>query len=268
MRRWSWLVSSVAFIAVLPDSARSQVPGPETPAQIRKEFVLGQQLALELERKDGRIHDPAIVDCVQRIANRLAGATGGKAMNVRITLGSDRYAYLLPHSVLYISGALLERVESEAEIAGLLAHQLAHLRQPLAPSQGPAGSSVLLEPACVLASQAAPFRSVEGRRESELLATTAAIETLRSAGYEPSAVLDLLSKLAYEHPAWAKAIVPEDLLNLRSIVEIDVPPQAGYLIDSSQFAQLHASVLEALGHAARRRPSPRPTLVRTGSDFR
>ena len=167
-------------------------------------------------------------------------------MDVRITLGSDRYAY----------------------IAGLLAHQLAHLRQPLAPSQGPAGNPVLLQPACVLASQAAPFRSVEGRRESELPATKAAIETLRSVGYEPSAVLDLLSKLAYEHPAWAKAIVPEDLLNLRSIVETDVPPQAGYLIDSSQFAQLHASVLEALGHAPGRRPSPRPTLVRTGSDFR
>jgi predicted Zn-dependent protease len=252
MRRWSWLVSSLAFIAVLPGSAHSQVSGPETPAQIRKEFVLGQQLAGELERKDGRINNPAIVDCVQRIANRLAGATGGKALDVRITQGSDRYAYLLPHGVLYISGALLERVESEAEIAGLLAHQLAHLRQ---------------QPACVLAS-AAPFRSVEDRRESELLATKAAIETLRSAGYEPSAVLDLLSKLAYEHPAWAKAIVPEDLLHLRSIVETDVPPQAGYLIDSSQFAQLHASVLEALGHAPRRRLSPRPTLVRTGSDFR
>jgi hypothetical protein len=134
------VVSSLAFIAVLPDSARSQVPGPETPPQIRKEFVLGQQLAGELERNDGRINDPAIVDCVQRIANRLAGATGGKAMDIRITLDSDRYAYLLPHGVLYISGALLERVESEAEIAGLLAHQLAHLRQPFAPSQGPAGA--------------------------------------------------------------------------------------------------------------------------------
>jgi hypothetical protein len=81
--------------------------------------LLGQQLAGELERNDGRINDPAIVACVQRIANRLAG---------------------VPHGVLYISGALLERVESEAEIAGLLAHQLAHLREPLAPSQGPAGS--------------------------------------------------------------------------------------------------------------------------------
>lgn len=73
---------------------------------------------------------------------------------------------------------------------------------------------------------------------------------LKVAGYEPSAVLDLFSKLAYEHPVLANAIVPDDLLNLRAIVESEVPPEAGYLIDSSNFVRHHAKMSTILGHGA------------------
>ena len=259
MRRRNLLVAGLSFLAVLADSTRGQISGPQTSAQIRKEFVLGQRLAEDLERKDGRFDDPVIVGYVQGIENRLAGAIGVDAAEVRISRSSDRYAWLMPHGVLYISFALLERVESEAELAGLLAHQLAHVRETFVPSQVQAIIPTLW-PACALASQILPFRRGEGRREPEMEATKAAIQTLSVAGYEPYAVLDLLSKLAYEHPAWAKAIVPEDLLNLRAIVEsnveIDIPPQAGYMINSSEFIQQHARLVAATGHAAGKTPVP------------
>ncbi len=124
-----------------------------------------------------------------------------------------------------------------------------------APSQGQV-TAVVLWPECVLASQLAPSRWVEDHRESELLATKAAVQILSVAGYEPSAIIDLLSKLAYEHPIWAKAIVPEDLLSLRDIVQTNVPPQAGYLIDSSGFVQQHARLSAALGHVASKTSVP------------
>lgn len=166
------------------------------------------------------------------------------------------YANLLPNGVLYVSGAFFERLENEAELAGLLAHQLAHWqRGSLTPSQGQ-GTIPTFWSACVLASQMAPSRLGADRRASERESTRDAVETLKRAGYEPSAILDLLSKLAFEHPAWAKAIVADDLLDLRIVVESEAPPQSGYSLDSSQFVRQHASVMRALGHVSRTMPAP------------
>jgi hypothetical protein len=105
-------------------------------------------------------------------------------------------------------------------------------------------------PTCALASRGVPFRWTEEGRESELEATKTAVNILKFAGYEPSAVLDLFSKLAYEHPEWAGAIVPDDLLNLSAVLESEVPPEPGYVIDSSDFVQHHARILKILGHGA------------------
>ena len=235
--------------------ARSQAPEPESSSQIRFRFVLGQQLSEDIERRDGRISDPAIVDYVEGIGNRLVLAAGSKSMEVRITASSEIYAYLLPHGVLYVSAGFLERLENEAELAGLLAHQLAHVREPVVPTQGGATIRVFL-PACVLSSQNVPYRQSDGRRTIELDATKFAVQTLKVAGYDPPAVLDLLSKLAYEHPVWAKAIVPDDLLDLRATIESDLLPERGYLVDSSGFVRQHSKILVALGHAPRKTRAP------------
>jgi predicted Zn-dependent protease len=255
MPSWGVLVSRVAFLAILADPARCQVAPPDgSSSQIRKDWALGQHLAQDLERRDGRFNDPAIVDYLQRIENQIAFAVGGKPLEVRVTRGSDRYALLLPHDVLYLSSSLLERIESEAELAGLLAHQLAHAREVRIATAPRQGLEVRL-PKCVLASPFTFGRSDE-MRESELQATAAAVENLNAAGYEPSAVLDLLSKLVYEHPAWARAIPPEDLLKFRAALEPDTPPAKGYLIDSSEFMREHAKLVTAVGHAARKRRAP------------
>jgi len=243
--RPSTVLASLAFVTLVVDSARTQVPRPETSTQIQRQFVLGRHLAGALEGRDGRINDQAMAAYVQGIANRLARATSGKAFEVRITQGSDQYAYLLPQGVLYISGGLLKRVETEAELAGLLAHQLAHMRGTMAPAQSQVTTS-LPWPSCILSSRIAPTIWSQDRRQSELLATQAAVNLLSGTGYEPSAVLDLLSKLAYEHPAWAEAILPDDLINLRAIVETESLPQDGYKIDSSEFVRQHAKVEAAL----------------------
>jgi predicted Zn-dependent protease len=251
--RWrDWLAGSMVFGPI----SWGQTPEPQTSSQIRLQFAPGQQLAQDLDQRDGRMVDPAIANYVQAIANRLASAAGGRAIEVRITRGSDTYASLLPSGVLYISGALIERIENEAELAGLLAHQLAHLqRGALIPSQTQ-GTIPMMWPACVLASQVARSRFGPDRRDPERESTRDAVGMLRRAGYEPSGVLDLLSKLAFEHPAWAKAIVPEDLLNLRIMVESDAPPQSGYVLDSSSFVRQHANAVSALGHVASRIPAP------------
>jgi predicted Zn-dependent protease len=153
MRAWYLLVTGLAFVA---NSARSQTPRPETPIQAQKTFILGQRLGEDLEHRDGSISDPAVLGYVQELESRLAAVTGTTGLIVHITLSSKSYARLFPNGVLYISGDLYERLENEAELAGLLAHQLAHAKETTTPIQIP-GTIPILSPVCVLASEIAPF---------------------------------------------------------------------------------------------------------------
>jgi hypothetical protein len=230
MRAWGVLARSAALLV---HSAACQVPPGGATPQIRKEWTLDRRVANDPEHRDGRIYDPLIAGYLQSLENTIATAAGAEAADVRLTYSSDRHASRLPGGVLYISAGLLESIENEAELAGLLAHELEH-----APGES-----------CVLASPLAP--EAPHARELERRATATATNYLKAAGYDPAGLLDLLSKLAYEHPAWAKAVLPEDLLDLRAGTEPDALPPGEYRIDSSEFQRAEALLRAALERGAK-----------------
>ena len=257
VRHRAFLVGIIAVICVLVNLASGQ-----TPAQ--KLHAFGEGLAHDIDRKADRINDPPIIEYLQRIENRIAIAAGVKPLEVRLTRNEMSSAVLLPNGVLYLSSALLEQLRSEAELAGLLAHELAH--GPWETSPTTHATISMLMPPCVLSSPAMMPAGwiaagwIKDRLEREQQATAAAVKTLETAGYDPEAVLELLSKLSYNNPAWSKAIVSDDLLDLRAPLEAAVPPADGYLIDGSEFLQMHGRLATLLGHGARRPPSLAPQV--------
>jgi predicted Zn-dependent protease len=118
--------------------------------------------------------------------------------------------------MFYISGALLERIDNEAELAGLMAYELA--------LGGELGS------------------------HQRIAAATIAIDNLKLAGYDPTEMLSLLSILSYEHPTWPGALNSDDLLEFRVKLEAETAPVADYQIDSSEFRTQHARLVALLGH--------------------
>jgi beta-barrel assembly-enhancing protease len=261
MRRYCILIGITAA-SFLPVSALCQAPVPGTSSpQMRKAWVLGEHVSRTLEDRDGRIDDPRISRYLSSVGGRLATATGRQPIGIRLTRSSDRYAALLPNSVLYRSGALLHYIQSEAELAGLIAHQMSHAGRMAASHSQQPQSPVVHSGECAAASpKLSPWANI--LRERERQANTEAIGFLRAAGYDPAGVLDLFSRLAYEHPAWAPAIVPEDLLFLRGEVEAGAVPESGYTIDSSSFLEMKASLAKYLGHSPGTFPTPRRTLYR------
>src|SRR5229473_4696357 len=92
MRVWSVLIGGVALLSLIA-RANCQIPSSDGASpQIRKEWVLGQRTSQDLEQRDGRIHDPAIIGYLQRIENMIARAIGAQPVEVRLTRSSDQYA--------------------------------------------------------------------------------------------------------------------------------------------------------------------------------
>src|SRR5258705_7382738 len=109
------------------------VPVSSQTSQISKTWELGHRSVADqldpfvqhVEHKYQRF-DFQELSYVQQTEDRIAAAAGVRPYQVRITGGSEWYGFLLPQRVLYISLGLLERISSEAELAGLLAHELGH----------------------------------------------------------------------------------------------------------------------------------------------
>jgi len=234
--RMSFAGSAVCLMGlVFP--AGSQTPPDSSPTpQVSKTWEIGRSPA---DRLDPFVRDVEhkhrladyLGDYVQRLEDRVATRAGVKPEEIRVTEGSEWYAFLLPQGVLYISVGLLERVSSEGELAGLLAHELAHENPKLAGGRFQQ---------CALAAGYLPVE--RSPRESERLATQRAIGYLKASGYDPSAMLDLFSQVSYEYQKWSKAIVSEDLLKLRVALEAEAEPVDGYVVDDSEFAKFRAKL--------------------------
>lgn len=223
--RFRMILAEIAICSCLAIPAISQT------SQISKTWEPGRNLADKLdplvqhiEHKDPRVD--FLGDYVQRIEDRVATAAGVKPDEVRITWGNEWYGFRLPQNVLYVSVSLLGRVSNEGELAGLLAHELAH------------GSAKKGFQQCALATGYLPVE--RSPRESERVATQQAMVYMKASGYDPSAMLDVFSQISYEQQRWARAIASEDLLKLRVALEAEPEPVGGFAIDGSEFARFHA----------------------------
>ena len=250
--RMSFAGSAVCLIGLAFPASSQSPPASSPTSQVSKTWELGGSLSDQLDPFVRHIEykDPPVEflgDYVQRIEDRIAAAAGIKPNEIRITWGKEWYGFLVPDRRLYLSIGLLERVSSEGELAGLLSHELAHAN----PKPGVEFQQ------CALAAGYLPVQ--RNPRASEGLATQRAIGYMKASGFDPSAMLDVFSKIAYENQRWSKAIVAEDLLKLRVALEAEPEPAGGYAIDGSEFAKFHAKlpvVVERPGSTIlRRRPN-------------
>ena len=247
------------LVANLVSSAHAQVQDAGS-SEIRKQWVLGEHLARDLDEQAGRVYDVPLLDYLRRIETRITGAIGANPVEIRVTRSSEQLATLLPNGVLYLSSGILARIESESELAGLLAHELAHSQHGSRAASS--GGIEILWPRCVLGSSLMPMMWTRQMHDEEVRATADGVRYMKLAHYDPLSGLEILSKLAYENPSWGKAICSEDLLDLRATLEPEAPPVSGYILDSSDFIRHHARIVSRLGHVAGRTPPPSLTPPR------
>ncbi|MGA2595149.1 MAG: M48 family metalloprotease, partial [Bryobacteraceae bacterium] len=127
MRGWFvWIAGLSTACSLVWPVLGQPAPTAQSPPQIHKEWTLGKEMAQELENRDGRLNDPAMTQYLQGVEDRLAVAAGQTTLEIRLTRSSKLYATVLENGLQYLSSGLVQRLENEMELAGLLAHQLAH----------------------------------------------------------------------------------------------------------------------------------------------
>src|SRR5712691_1026377 len=95
----------------------------------QQDVEVGQQSAAEAEQQLPIVQDSAVENYVNRIGQRLAQNAGGPQFQYRFRVvnDSDINAFALPGGFVYINRGVLEQARNEGEVAGVMAHEIAHV---------------------------------------------------------------------------------------------------------------------------------------------
>jgi predicted Zn-dependent protease len=172
------------------------------------EVKLGRSIARQIDEKFKVSKDIKLSEQVEHIGKKVASVCERKDIAYSFTiLESDKpNAFALPGGYVYINRGLLEKIDSEDEIAACLAHEISHIvaRHSVKRLQASLGYN-LLSLIALAASKDVRFKRgtdlafnqlmLGYSREDELLADRLSVKYLRKAGYNPDGVIALLEKL-------------------------------------------------------------------------
>lgn len=90
---------------------------------------VGAQAARQVEAEMGLVHDPALEGYVREIGERLAANASRENVNWRFQIVDmpEPNAFALPGGWVYVSRGLLALVNDEAELAGVIGHEIGHV---------------------------------------------------------------------------------------------------------------------------------------------
>jgi predicted Zn-dependent protease len=261
---------------------------------LKREHQLGQSLAASFDQYSRIVNDPVLNDYVNRLAQKIVRNSDAEVpFTVKLIDSSEiPRAYGLPGGFLYVDSALIFAADSEAELAGVIAREIAHVAArhatraltrknlysftgSLSMLAGPFG--MVLQDA---GSVAGPLTVKKFSRDSEYEADLLGIEYAYSAGYDPEALLTALEKLHTLEASRAAtfASVPgynfasklpfhrqiargfasfpltaDRIRRLQSEITTFLPDRQDYIVDTNEFQDIKTRLISLRGPLQLRR---------------
>lgn len=234
----------------------------------REEFILispeneakmGESLSKQVEKKFKLDKDYTNQEKVDLIGQKLAEVSDRKEIIFHFRVLDDKMdnAFALPGGYIYIFKRLLERLETDDEIAAVLAHEIGHTcaRHSAKRLQNILGYEMLRflvvkgaedSYSRYKANQAINQLMLAYSREDEFEADRLAVKYLKKAGYKPEAVITVLDKLIkwqmagptkpkryyHTHPYLGarRAVVAKEITGQMEFEDyINITPEEGYI---------------------------------------
>ena len=95
---------------------------------LEKEIALGKQLAQEVERQAKIIDDPIVAEYVNRVGQNIVRNSDCKVpFTIKVVEDESVNAFALPGGFFFVNTGLILKADNEAELAGVMAHEIAHV---------------------------------------------------------------------------------------------------------------------------------------------
>jgi beta-barrel assembly-enhancing protease len=229
---------------------------------LEKEIALGKQLAQQVERQSKIVNDPVVSEYVNRIGQNLVRNSDAKVpFTIKVIEDPTVNAFALPGGFFFVDTGLVLRADTEAELAGVMAHEIAHVAARHGTRQATRGEIAQLAtiPLIFMGGAAAygiyeasglliPMGFLKFQRGFEAEADYLGVQYMYKAGYDPNAFVDFfekiqtdekrkpgsVSKLFSTHPMTDDRIVKSQ----KEISDLQARPE--YVVTTSEFNDVKA----------------------------
>ena len=176
---------------------------------LEKEIALGKGLAQEVERQAKIIDDPVIAEYVNRVGQNLVRNSDAKVpFTIKVIDTEEVNAFALPGGFFFVNSGLVLKADSEAELAGVMAHEIAHVAARHGTRQATRGEIAQLATIPLIfmggwtgygirqaASVAIPVGFLSFSRGFESEADMFGLQYMYKSGYDPEAFVDFFEKI-------------------------------------------------------------------------
>jgi len=95
---------------------------------LNAKFALGKGAAQEVERSAKMVTDPVVTEYVNRVGQNLVRNSDAKVpFTIKVIDSDEINAFALPGGFFYVNSGLILHADEEAELAGVMAHEIAHV---------------------------------------------------------------------------------------------------------------------------------------------
>src|SRR5580658_7019395 len=176
---------------------------------MEKEIALGKQLAQQVERQAKIIDDPVISEYVNRVGQNLVRNSDAKVpFTIKVIDTEDVNAFALPGGFFFVNSGLILKADTEAELAGVMAHEIAHVAARHGTKQATRGEVMQLATIPLIfmggwtgygirqaANLAIPMSYLQFSKAFESEADKLGLQYMYKSGYDPDAFVDFFEKL-------------------------------------------------------------------------
>ncbi len=231
---------------------------------MEREVAVGKQYAEQIDKSSKLLKDPVVTEYVNRVEQNIANNSDAKVpITVKIIQDPSINAMTLPGGFMYVNTGLLKVVQNEDELAGVLAHETAHVA--LRSWAGEMTKQTILQyamiPLMFTPMSAAVYYGVEEAymngvplaflkfsRNEETKADFYGIQYLWKAGYDPNGLIDsfgLILQEARRDPNSVPSVfmdhppTPDRIIKAEAEIK-SLPKKDQFLVDTSGFDAMKA----------------------------
>jgi beta-barrel assembly-enhancing protease len=251
-----------------------------------RQIAMGKQYSQEVDATAKFITDPIITEYINRVGQNLVRNSDSLVpFTIKVVDTDDINAFALPGGFFYVDSGLIRAADNEAELAGVMAHEIAHVAACHVARQNTRGQLMNLASlplifvgggvgyaAQNLAGLVFPLSFLKFSRGFEAEADYLGLEYLYKAGYDPQAFTAFFEKvkvLEKQRPGFvAKAFethpqTPDRIQKSQQEINTLLPARDEYKVDTSEFEDVKVRLTQLENrHKINNGQEGRPTLRR------
>jgi predicted Zn-dependent protease len=258
---------------------------------VEKQIAMGKAYAQQVESTVKLVQDPVVTEYVNRLGQNLVRNSDAQVpFTIKVIDADEVNAFALPGGFFYVNSGLILMADEEAELAGVMAHEIAHVAACHAARENTRGNLMQMASIPLIfvggaigyagyeaAGLALPLTFLHFSRGFEAEADYLGLEYMYKSGYDPQAFVSFFEKVQAQEKkkpgTLAKAFsthpqTPERIAKSQEEISQILPARPQYLVSTSEFDDVK-SRLAALENRRKlidkKDDGKKPSLRRTSS---